>query len=201
MRIGEVAERSGVSPRMLRHYERVGLITPAGRTASGYRDYAEADLVRLTQIEGLRALGMSLAQVADALAGVAATPETLIAVLTEQTRERIERDTALLSRLTALAAVPPGDWEAALAAAQQQSLVLPVNLACQMDNQRQNNLLKFLKWLAFQIRHAAFFQPLHRVQYHVTGSAAYAMKLHQYQALFVIAKDRQPTQVNKWVVV
>lgn len=116
MRIGEVAERSGVSPRMLRHYERMGLITPAGRTASGYRDYSEADLVRLTQIEGLRALGMSLAQVADALAGVAATPETLIAVLAEQTRERIARDTALLSRLTALAAVPPGDWEAALAA-------------------------------------------------------------------------------------
>ncbi|MGO2138900.1 MAG: MerR family transcriptional regulator [Leucobacter sp.] len=116
MRIGEVARRSGVSARMLRHYERLGLLAPAARTAGGYRDYDEADLMRLTQIEGLRALGMSLVQVSEALDGEAAGPEALIADLAEQARARIERDTALLARLTTLTSVSPGDWEAALAA-------------------------------------------------------------------------------------
>ncbi|GAA2833739.1 transcriptional regulator [Leucobacter komagatae] len=116
MRIGEVARRSGVSARMLRHYERLGLLVPAARTASGYRDYTETDLVHLTQIEGLRALGMTLAQVAEALDSEAAGPEALIADLAEQTRARIERDTALLARLTTLTSVSPGNWDAALAA-------------------------------------------------------------------------------------
>ena len=101
---------------MLRHYERLGLLAPAARTAGGYRDYDETDLMRLTQIEGLRALGMSLIQVSEALDSEAAGPEALIADLAEQTRARIERDTALLARLTTLTSVSPGDWGAALAA-------------------------------------------------------------------------------------
>ena len=116
MRIGEASERSGVSARMPRHYERLGLITPAARTPNGYRDYSATDLMRLTQIEGLRALGMSLSQVADALADATTTPDALIADLAAQAQERIDRDTALLARLRTLASVSPGDWEAALTA-------------------------------------------------------------------------------------
>src|SRR5699024_11215549 len=60
MLIGEVARRSGVSARMLRHYESIGLLAPTERTAVGYREYADADTGRNLRIEGLRKLGMSL---------------------------------------------------------------------------------------------------------------------------------------------
>ena len=39
MLIGDVARFSGVSARMLRHYEALGLVRPTGRTSAGYRDY------------------------------------------------------------------------------------------------------------------------------------------------------------------
>lgn len=67
MRIGEVARRSGVSVRMLRHYDSLGLVSPSDRTSAGYREYTEKDLRRILHIEALRSLGLSLAQAGDAL--------------------------------------------------------------------------------------------------------------------------------------
>lgn len=67
MQIGEVSRRSGVSVRMLRHYDRIGLVRPSARTGAGYREYAQADLRRLFQVEALRTLSLPLAQVAAAL--------------------------------------------------------------------------------------------------------------------------------------
>lgn len=66
MLIGEVAQRSGVSTRMLRHYDSLGLVRPTGRTTGGYREYSDADLERLVQVESLRSLGLSLRDVARA---------------------------------------------------------------------------------------------------------------------------------------
>ena len=43
MNIGEVSERSGVSAKMIRYYEDIGLVPAAQRTASGYRNYGEHD--------------------------------------------------------------------------------------------------------------------------------------------------------------
>ncbi|GAA2887971.1 MerR family transcriptional regulator [Pseudonocardia halophobica] len=59
MRIGELAERAGVSPRALRHYEELGLL-PARRRANGYRTYGEEDLRALAEIRALVGLGLSL---------------------------------------------------------------------------------------------------------------------------------------------
>ncbi|WP_415750406.1 MerR family DNA-binding transcriptional regulator [Burkholderia sp. BCC1988] len=42
MRISELANRSGVSARMLRHYDAIGLVSPSGRTEAGYREYSQA---------------------------------------------------------------------------------------------------------------------------------------------------------------
>lgn len=74
MRIGEVSDLSGVSVRMLRHYDRAGLLSPSHRTSTDYRDYSPADLGRLFRIEALRSLGLTLAEVGDALDDPTRTP-------------------------------------------------------------------------------------------------------------------------------
>jgi MerR family transcriptional regulator, thiopeptide resistance regulator len=58
--VGEVARVAGVTVRTLHHYDEIGLLTPGGRTAAGYRLYDHADLVRLQRILGYRALGFAL---------------------------------------------------------------------------------------------------------------------------------------------
>ena len=68
MKIGEAARRSGLSQKMLRYYESIGLVKPRGRGDNGYRDYSEADLQRLTFIRRARELGFPLADVGRLLA-------------------------------------------------------------------------------------------------------------------------------------
>ncbi|MBA8952853.1 DNA-binding transcriptional MerR regulator [Actinomadura namibiensis] len=109
--IGDVARRSGVSARMLRHYESLGLVRPTGRTAAGYREYSGEDIRRIFHIESLRSLGLSLREVGSALDDPGFTPSGLVDDLIRRTRERIARETELLTRLRRIGAAEPAGWE------------------------------------------------------------------------------------------
>lgn len=67
MNIGDASSRSGVSAKMIRYYEQIGLIPQARRTTSGYRDYAEADIHMLRFIARARDLGFPVAEITDLL--------------------------------------------------------------------------------------------------------------------------------------
>jgi len=66
--IGEAAARSGVSAKMLRHYESLGLLTGVARSEAGYRLYSAADVHQLRFIRRGRDLGFSMAEIAELMA-------------------------------------------------------------------------------------------------------------------------------------
>lgn len=68
MKIGEAASGSGISDRMIRHYEKIRLIPTAARRDSGYRDYDERDLQTLKFICRARDVGFSIEQIRTLLA-------------------------------------------------------------------------------------------------------------------------------------
>jgi len=67
--VGDVARLAGVTVRTLHHYDRIGLVSPSGRTPAGYRLYGAADLDRLHAVLAYRELGFALDDVAGLLDG------------------------------------------------------------------------------------------------------------------------------------
>ncbi|MGW0537782.1 MerR family transcriptional regulator [Streptomyces sp. NPDC003032] len=67
MQIGEVAARTGLSLRTIRHYEETGLVTPSARSRGGFRLYTESDVARLMVIRRMKPLGFTLDQMRDLL--------------------------------------------------------------------------------------------------------------------------------------
>nr|WP_260152347.1 MerR family transcriptional regulator [Hoyosella altamirensis] len=108
--IGEVSRRSGVSTRMLRHYESLGLVTPTGRTSGGYREYSSDDIQRIFHVESLRSLGLSLRDVQRVLDDPQFAPADLVTDLIRQTQRRIDREQELLARLQRVEETEPSDW-------------------------------------------------------------------------------------------
>ena len=68
MRIGEVAAAAGVPAQTIRYYERVGLLPPPARTATGYRDYPESAFGQLRFIRAAQAVGLTLGEIREILA-------------------------------------------------------------------------------------------------------------------------------------
>ncbi|MFC4139107.1 MULTISPECIES: MerR family transcriptional regulator [unclassified Microbacterium] len=99
MLIGEVAAQTGISTRMLRHYDSIGLVSPSERTAGGYRRYTDADVQRLFHVEALRSSGLGLPEVADVLDSPDFSPAAVVDRLLIDTAERMAREQQLVRRL------------------------------------------------------------------------------------------------------
>lgn len=109
MLIGEVAKRAGISTRVLRHYDKLGLVRPSGRTLNGYRAYTDEDLRQLFQVEGLRTLGLSLAEIGAARRD-GTDPTAVVDRLLVQTTERLAHERRLQQTLRQIRASAPADW-------------------------------------------------------------------------------------------
>ena len=68
MNIGAAAAASGVTPKMIRHYEAIGLLRPAARRDNAYRDYGARDIHELRFIGRARRLGFPIAEIGELLA-------------------------------------------------------------------------------------------------------------------------------------
>lgn len=98
VRVGEVAERLGVSPRTIKYYEELGLIEPEARSPGGFRLYGEEDVQRLERILRMKGIGYSLAAIRELLAvrdaaQEAADKTTVLKTAAERLKDR-EREVA-----------------------------------------------------------------------------------------------------------
>lgn len=101
MRIGELSRRSGMSIRLLRHYEEMGLIYSAGRSEGNYRLFDEEALWCVGVIRGLRNLGLSEAEISDLAQAYLLQPERPVGpLLAERLRQAWGRIDRRLAELT-----------------------------------------------------------------------------------------------------
>ena len=108
MHIGEVAARTELSLRSLRHWEEVGLLVPSGRSEGGFRLYTEHDVQRILLVRRMKPLGFSLDAMKEALADLETlrdddAPAADVAGATERVaqvrEEALERRAALVRQL------------------------------------------------------------------------------------------------------
>lgn len=114
LRIGEVARRTGLSPRTLRHYDQLGLLVPSQRSTGDYRLYSREDLVRLLAIAHLKSLGLSLTEVRSALDDPAFDAASLLQQHVEALERRIVAEQELLGRLRGLTVAAEAGWDEVL---------------------------------------------------------------------------------------
>ncbi|MBE7368949.1 MerR family transcriptional regulator [Ramlibacter pallidus] len=99
LKVGELARSTGLTVRTLHHYDEIGLLQPSGRSGSGYRLYAEADVARLHAIQALRHLGLPLAEIGPLLDGSEAAPQRVIEQQMQALDHQIRQATELRERL------------------------------------------------------------------------------------------------------
>jgi DNA-binding transcriptional MerR regulator len=104
LKVGELAQRTGLTVRTLHHYDAIGLLKPSLHTEAGYRLYTAGDIARLQQVLSLRQLGFSLDEVRECLNQPSFSPLEIIELHLERLREQIESQRRLGERLEKLAA-------------------------------------------------------------------------------------------------
>ena len=91
MKVGRLAERTGLTVRTLHHYDEIGLLTPSRRTPAGHRVYGEPEVRRLQQIASLRQLGLPLDEIRDCLDRPEYSLERVLDLQLDRIREQIQR--------------------------------------------------------------------------------------------------------------
>lgn len=105
MQLNECAREAGVTADTLRHYLRIGLITPEGRAASGYRSFSERTVARLRFIRSAAGLGFTLGDVAELLQmseqGHLPCPRARVLIVERiaQHRQQLDATAALYQRM------------------------------------------------------------------------------------------------------
>lgn len=113
--IGEAAARSGVSAKMVRHYESLGLLPDVARTDSGYRQYTDSNVHTLRFIRRARDLGFSMAEIGELLKlwqnkrRASADVKRIALAHAEDLHRRIEEMAAMKRTLERLAECCHGD--------------------------------------------------------------------------------------------
>lgn len=102
MKVGELAERTGLSVRALHHYDEIGLLAPEARTPSGHRIYGLAQVRRLQQIASLRQVGLSLEQIRECLERPEYSLDRVLSLQVDRLREDIDRQKRLVRLLEEL---------------------------------------------------------------------------------------------------
>jgi DNA-binding transcriptional MerR regulator len=102
LKVGELAEKSGVSVRSLHHYDKIGLLVPSERTESGHRLYALENIARLHQIISLRNLGFSLKDTHEFLRNADVSMLDIIRMQRQSIRERIRLQEELYQKLKSM---------------------------------------------------------------------------------------------------
>ncbi len=103
MKIGELAQKTGLSVRTLHYYDEIGLLSPSHRTEVGYRLYSNQDIIRLQQILSLRQLKFSLKEIGECLENPNFSLQKTIDLHQVRVQEQIGLSHTLLKRLKAIA--------------------------------------------------------------------------------------------------
>lgn len=112
-RIKEMSDLTKVSVRMLRHYDKIGVLKPSMRTSNRYRWYSEADLAKLQQIIALKFFGFDLGTIKTMLQqklGIASHLRAQLEMLKQQTEHLGQAQKALETTLQRLDATGSPDW-------------------------------------------------------------------------------------------
>jgi MerR family transcriptional regulator, thiopeptide resistance regulator len=102
LKIGELARRTGLTVRALRHYDDIALLVPSERSTGGYRLYNRDDVTRLYRIQALRRLDLSLAEIKRLLADEAGGISEVVARQVQQLDREIAQASALRAHLLAM---------------------------------------------------------------------------------------------------
>jgi MerR family copper efflux transcriptional regulator len=113
LRSGALAKSAGVSPDTIRHYERIGVLPRASRTASGYRVYSASALERVLVVQRALRIGFTLAELAEVLKArdAGATPCRRVYQLAQEKLKCIEADLEALKRTRRYVKKVLCDWE------------------------------------------------------------------------------------------
>jgi DNA-binding transcriptional MerR regulator len=100
LRVGEVAQATGLTVRTLHHYDEIGLLVPSERSGAGYRLYSDGDVRRLYRILALRGMGFALEEIGATLVREGEDPRPAVRRHLERIDEQLRLGRRLRTRLT-----------------------------------------------------------------------------------------------------